>query len=368
VITEIPTVDEFQYTGSTFLNLAWDSLITALFELDDLIIAEGEERDFNLKNPRFAREPLLCNIASRYWQLASKPLSISLALAEQGIEFLLKSRIIEHSPFLLISRNPKEWPRKCDRKNTPFSQFQTIEAQDLLLVHDTVAETRLPDDFKTRHGNLRRKRNVILHTVDPSLKVLPTDVAIEILQASNHLIGVGRWFEMRRDYLEKSPGGVNMSEDDIYDRLTVEADRIVDILSPSQLQSLLGFSKRSRRYYCPKCRRHAWKHREVIPRLAQLKPNSPSSTNIYCFVCGTNAKVIRDSCIHPECKGNVIEPSMPSFFNEYPPKYVEFEQDGEKKAHLNWYNEDGSLEILDLRMRVPICLSCWEYQEKEEST
>jgi hypothetical protein len=184
LITEIPTVDEFQYTGSTFLNLAWDSILTLLYELDDLNTAEVEERDFNLKHPDFAREPKLCNVATKYWQLASKPLSISLALAEQGIEFLLKSRIVEHSPFLLISGNPKEWPSRCDRENTPFSKFQTIEAQYLLRVHDSIADVRLPDDFKTRYQELRRKRNVIFHTVDPSLRVSPVDVAIEILQAS----------------------------------------------------------------------------------------------------------------------------------------------------------------------------------------
>jgi hypothetical protein len=57
---------------------------------------------------------------------------------------------------------------------------------------------------------------------------------------------------------------------------------------------------------------------------------------------------------------------MPTFFNKYPPEFTEFVKDGEKMAHMKWYDDKGSVEVLDLRMSAPICLSCWEFQKERE--
>jgi hypothetical protein len=190
------------------------------------------------------------------------------------------------------------------------------------------------------------------------------DVVLEILEASHNLIGKGEWFRSRRKYLQRAPTGVNISDNEIWDRLMIEADRIIDILRPSETQSLLGFSRRRRQYFCPKCRRHASKHREEIPRLAQLNPNSPGSTNLYCFVCGTKADVLRVSCKYPDCKGNVIEPPMPYVLDyDYPPEFTEFERDGKKMARMRWREEDGSVEVIEGPMRPSKCLTCWRPQD-----
>ena len=110
-------------------------------------------------------------MSDEYWASAQKPLSVALALVQQGTELLLKSRIIEVSPFLIFKGDPSLWPSGCDKQEISFSEFKTIDAQDLIRVHDTVVTSRLTEEFKNRYENLRRKRNTIMHTVDKNVCV-----------------------------------------------------------------------------------------------------------------------------------------------------------------------------------------------------
>lgn len=115
-------------------------------------------------------------MAAAFWEASRQRLSVSLATAQQGVEFILRSRIAEISPFLLIGSLPLDWPRKCDQQDTQFADFRTIAAQDLLRVHDAVAPAWLGPDFLAKFEELRKTRNAIMHTVDARVSPRAEDV------------------------------------------------------------------------------------------------------------------------------------------------------------------------------------------------
>lgn len=287
MIIDIPTSADFDQSESSFLNLAWDAVVRLLFELEDSQLREWDDDGA---------------VSNEYWQAAQWSLSTSLALTQQGVEFLLKGRIAAISPFLLITGNPSEWPRGCDKQDISFAEFRTIDAQDLIRVHDTFAHTGLPENFKEQFNRLRKLRNSIIHTVNKSMRITPHQIIAEILEVSIHLLTPGKWVDLRRAYLEKSPTTVAYSTDELEYALAREMLIIVEELKPQELKELLGFNKKKRRYICLSC---SYPDGEFYPELAQLKPNTPESTSVYCFVCGKTHIVVRTDCKY--CEGNVID-------------------------------------------------------------
>jgi hypothetical protein len=97
MITNIPSADDFQESGMGFLNLAWDTISSIAITWGD---AEAQLWKTSANDP------------NTYWMSAQKPLATALVLACQGVEMLLKSKICEVSPFLLIAGDPRGWPAK----------------------------------------------------------------------------------------------------------------------------------------------------------------------------------------------------------------------------------------------------------------
>ena len=82
MIIDIPDKEDFFQSGLSMLNLAWNAVASLYIdleysELDD----QGEEGQ----------------TTEAYWKAAQHPISIALALAQQGIELFLKGRIAEVS-------------------------------------------------------------------------------------------------------------------------------------------------------------------------------------------------------------------------------------------------------------------------------
>ena len=93
--------------------------------------------------------------------------------------------------------------------------------------------------------------------------------------------------------------------------LACEINLVVDLLKPTEVDKYFNFNKKQRRYICPVCYEEAFSEDFVhtglsdrIPKLAQLKPNRPTSTSVYCIVCNEDSIVAREDC---SCRGNVIK-------------------------------------------------------------
>ncbi|VTT99588.1 Uncharacterized protein OS=Pirellula staleyi (strain ATCC 27377 / DSM 6068 / ICPB 4128) GN=Psta_3436 PE=4 SV=1 [Gemmataceae bacterium] len=361
MITELPTRADFENTGIALLNLAWQSILGLALNLVDARVDEWEEDLGPDDDPAAASDVVAVtadtldtayaqvkdveevkaarslwvwyatlgdvqkaqigdfetgwgllgrgktNEATRqYWESSQQELATAVALAQQGTEFLLKGHIAEVSPFLLLTGGVREWPGGCETADTPFSEFKTIDAQDLPRAHDTVCSPRLPADFKERFEQLRRVRNSIMHTVNRRAQFTTRDGVLAILEVVDFLVGQRQWLRLRREYLDRGPDLAPYSSDDhTLCHMARELVYVIELLEPAQARRFFGFEKRQRRYLCPSCE-HECANWDIGVTLAQLQPNTPDSTTVYCILCRQTHTVVREKCNLDDCPGNVI--------------------------------------------------------------
>lgn len=291
MVSDVPTAEDFRVYGLRFLNLGWATALTIALELVDAHQWGGDVDQ---------------EIREDFVRAAEPELGTALALVEQGVEFLLKSRIAEISPWLLLSRNPEGWPRRCDKEDTPFAEFHTMDAQDLVRVHDTVCRTRLCEEFVATFKELRRKRNAMMHTVDRRVKSSITEIIEAVLLAAHTLAGDQRWTRHRREFMEKDRDSA-LNIDWLDYRFAREFAAVLAQLPRSTVERYVGLPNGPRVYLCPLCRHSNPDAGELECRSAVLEPNEPMSTRVRCCVCEEPQAVLRRQCVHSECKGNVID-------------------------------------------------------------
>jgi hypothetical protein len=292
MITNVPTPGDFSAHGIMFLNFAWDAVFGLFSDYKDA-------EDFNAIWDKQQTDD--------YWRAAKRPLSIAHALAQQGAELVLKSQIAAQSPYLLLSASPREWPKSCDKQDTSFADFRTIDSQDLIRVCNTVCTNPLSEQLVTTFDRFRKQRNSLLHTVDNRLD-FPAKEIVEYVLDTAHLIAPPKWPSLRHTYLAEQPVSHLHDVDCTMNRLGREMEQMIELVDRGKLLSLFGFDKNHRRYICPSCYdgcEHDYDP-DFYPRTAQLQPNTPESTNVHCFVCGEDTSVTRKKCDDNQCKGNVI--------------------------------------------------------------
>ena len=289
MIKNIPRAQDFREVGFQLLHNATDTIL-----------------DLQLEWYRHLEEGLADDeIEADYWQAASRRISTALTVVQQATDFLMKGRIAAVSPFLLIAGDPQNWPCGSKAKNfeVDFAAFRTIDSRDLTRVHDTCVPQRLSDEFRTIHESMRKRRNSLMHTVDPGIRVEAKEVLLGILEVFKEFEGAASWLSSRRSYLPGRPEMVPYGGDLTLSELVIEFEILVSLLSPSEAIRLLGFPKRRRRYICPTCRASMSDYDpDFVPQTALLDPNTPSSTHVYCVVCDCKELVERKSCPEPQCK------------------------------------------------------------------
>lgn len=270
MIKEIPSDHDFISTGLSLLCHSWGTVLDLLKELE---FAE----DWNGID--------IPEISDSYWEAAKQILMTALSIAQQGSEFIIKGKIAEISPFLLIASKPNEWPKIS--KSCPdvyFSDFKTLDSQDLIKVHNMVCSKILPDKFVTKFNELRRMRNAIIHTVDTRINIHVRDVIESILFTFKHLFPNEDWVETRRDFFFNSPNAEIYSTDGYEGVIVREFKIIIDLLPPKSLKEYFGFNKKAKRYICPNCLSSS-EDEQIESKTVVLKPDSPKPQKYYCFVC-----------------------------------------------------------------------------------
>jgi hypothetical protein len=290
MISDIPTSQDFYISGKELLDFSWDIVADLLTDLDNA-------QDFGIEPEEVSEE---------YWGAAKRRLTTALAVTQQGVELILKGKIAEVSPFILITDSPQAWPSPYSGKEISFSQFRTLDAQDLIRVYDTFSPIHLRPEFTTLFNSLREKRNSIMHSVDQKLGVKVIEVVDSILYMHKALFPNETWGQVRLDFLISSPivkldRNVSVS----INRVCWEISLIFKLLEPAKIKAYFGVDKRQRLYFCPKCYESADHDYTYDYKLATLKPKGPESTKVYCPICNQEHYVVRKSC-SVTCKGNVI--------------------------------------------------------------
>lgn len=296
MITDIPTAAEFHNAGLNMLYMAWEiavDLVSDLDQIEDMGGAiEGEEDE------------------AAYWSKAQPALSNAFGLIQQAMEMALKARIASVSPYLLIDRNPKDWPGTPDKKDVPFSEFRTLDAADLVKVHNTFRPDTLSDDFRTFFDEVRRQRNVLMHSV-PKQNFAAGTLVGHVLTAAKHLYSERRWPEHCVYMVNQSRfAAVGVGIDSTMNSVLRQVDVAIRSLSPADAKGFFSFEKR-RAYVCPVCWDQAdHDYQDSWPRLAQLTEKTATADKLHCVVCAATSPVERAKCLKPTCEGNVIAEGM----------------------------------------------------------
>lgn len=292
MILEVPSSVDFKNHGIDYLNIGWGTVLDLLISLENVSEYHDDE---DIKE-----------IGADFWIAADRELGTALSLIQQGVEFLIKARICEVSPWLLITRNPSEWPRGSSQQDVNYSLFRTIDAQDLIKVHDTFSTQRISAEFVAVFDLLRQQRNSIVHTVDKTLRLSSSKLIEQLLIVSEHLLGSRSWLKHRLEFLERDRRNELYPDDTGNNyRVAREFVAIVSALKPAELKRFFNFNKRQRSYRCPDCTNLDWNYEGET---AQLTPNSPQSTNLHCYACGQDFTIERTDCVESECNGNVFDP------------------------------------------------------------
>ncbi|WP_326999171.1 hypothetical protein [Comamonas testosteroni] len=283
MITHVPTPQDFYDAGHELFDFAWDTV--AKFWAD---LAEAEEWGVDRKE-----------VSEEYWLAARRRLASSLAVTQQGVELLLKGKIAEISPFLLLSDPPAKWPAIPKR----FVEYRTVDAQDLVSLLNSISSTQLPENFIRRFNELRSSRNKIFHSVDNELTVAASEVLETILEFNKTLFPDQSWAKKRAGFIDEAPS--THLDIDYWGATLVcrEMDFVFSLLSPAAVLKYFGVDIRKHRYQCPKCLESLHQDDDSRFRLAQLTPMTNDSEKLYCPICHEAHDILRNKCTN--CKATV---------------------------------------------------------------
>lgn len=265
MIKDIPTAEEFQISASDLLNTAWGHVTELLIEFDSIYwFIEGDvvapevtpDGEMTIRVP-LSDEQIESN-TEQFWRASKQTMSIALTLIQQAVEFYIKGRIVSISPHLLLTAPISSWPKKSNSEDVFFSSFKTIDAQDLIKVHDTVYKERFSDDFKRWYEKMRALRNKVMHSV--ARDTLKPEELIEAILYIHEYFGPNKWLIDRQIFLSHTPSYCTEAvrySDNIFKYITKqvseELNTVVDKLSPSVVSKYFDYDKRTRALLCPEC-------------------------------------------------------------------------------------------------------------------
>lgn len=303
MLTDIPDSSDFYTSAENLINGAWNSL-TKLLQNHEVFEDLGSEQE----------------AISQYWLYAKPELTSALAMVQHAVEFYLKAKILSVSPYLLISLDPRSLPSKSDISDISFSEFRTLDAQDLLKIHNTFSSERLTDDFKQWFNGMRSMRNKIMHTVDKTLSVEPASLARSILECHEYLVGKNCWIQSRTSYLNRSPEhGVGIgiereNENDSYIHMAIhrELSLVINRLNPADTKRFFKYSKRLLAAPCSACykifsRCEFFDDKWTDTFVQTLQEKSNFDGEMECFVCGYVTETSEIQC--KECGGFIVDKS-----------------------------------------------------------
>ncbi|TIL80448.1 MAG: hypothetical protein E5Y89_09630 [Mesorhizobium sp.] len=283
MIVDIPSPADFHAAGLKQVHLAWQ-------------IAMQSVRDYAEATYNKLADETQEEAAAEFWLRSQPLLANAYSLIQQGMELALKGRIVAVTPYLLIG-DPKDWPNSAANGTASFGDFRTLDATDLVNVHNSVFAPRLDDEFKAFGDQVRRDRNRIMHSAAPGTFTLEL-VVKTILTAIDVLFNDIPW---PRRLLQMEYGGKFASlgfVDDAQNNVLFEIDSAIRQLTPGEAKRFFGFDNDRRAYLCPHCYSAAnrdWQ--DDWPHLAQFTTKTPGATALYCFVCERTTEVERTACL-----------------------------------------------------------------------
>jgi len=300
MLINTPHKKDFGEVANHALHTSWSTIIDIMVHSPDRTL---EKRDAK------------SNYNEKYKKSVRPALAACIASVTQSVEFFLKGRICDISPYLLISSDVKGWPKGSDVKNVDYTEFKTVDAQDLLKIHETMCENsrQLGPKFKDWYLDLRKKRNKIMHTVDKGAEYAPFDILILILECHEYFYGTNKWTIARRLFIKNyALNGLIYNEGDndgvVNEILLHELSVLFENIKPAQAKRFFCFNKKDRASKCPSCLIPIHKYYSDCKQTDMLINTLQKVDNedyMKCFVCRDTAKY-SGNCNDNECYGETI--------------------------------------------------------------
>lgn len=293
MITDIPNASDFYFAGIELLDFSWETTLNLLFEYKNLTEATGlTDEDWE----------------KTYWQSAARSLSISMATIQQAVELIIKGRICEISPFLLLVDPPKQWPTPVVGESLSFSKFRTLDAHDLIKVNNLFSSTVFSSAFTEKFHKLRNIRNKFVHTVTGQPTNDAINVVITLLFFFRELFPSENWAKTRFTSLSQSPFFRVTNDSYSINNVLEEIHYVYEILSGQDVKLYFGVNKNNRLYHCPKCRLSAESDYDEVPRIADF--HQEDGNRLFCPICADYFTVEYKNCDEDGCDGNLFYPEF----------------------------------------------------------
>lgn len=287
MITDLPTSDDLNDSARALVNMAWETALE-VFRLIERTQLEAWDNDGGFRKDYHAsRQPALRH---------------ALVMVHQAQELGLKARIAAVSPYLLLVGEPRLWPSGAERRPTSFEEFRTLDAADLVRVHNTVCDTPLDANFSRLFEEGRRARNKIVHLGGHRIVSDARDILILILDTHAALFPGVRWAKARMDH-EFYGSYALAGGDNISTGLLNDFELLQKVIAPRYIRRHFEFDKRRRAFMCLTCSSDQldW---EAGSRFAQLLEGSEDQ--LFCAVCANTQTVLRESCGVDGCRCDVL--------------------------------------------------------------
>jgi len=328
VIIEIPDGEDFARASLNLLNLSWEIAVEFLRAYEHSSVIHPEDAPTELFTDLEGKVHLLggpdnaftpeerSTAETEFWRRSQPSLGNSLSLIQQSIELGLKGRIAAVSPFLLISRDARDYPSGSAKADVPFSAFRSLDAADLMRVHNTVCAERLDDSFGAWWDSIRRQRNALIHSVSLGAEIVRPEVLMGHILVANRDLHPGiSWFQRRLRYSSNNEIQVAYHPDprEIYGGVLDEFGDALHYLPTKMVREHFGYNRRARTYTCIHCQddcdNDLW-YEWNLGKTAQLNPGNSTSTIWRCVLCERVTPVIRVRCPDEKCHSNVLSAEL----------------------------------------------------------
>ncbi|MCK1394976.1 hypothetical protein [Bradyrhizobium sp. 1] len=247
MIKNIPTADELLLVSLRLYFKAWGDLAGIITEWAEYgqWASEAQEED----------EAVDVQAGwQKYIAAAQSDLQSIFALIQQSQEIGLKARICDISPYLLLKRTDIK-PSDGENGVWDFTDFPTLDASELVRVHNMFCSTTLSKDFQTKYEEIRRGRNKISHLGIYRQNIEPLAI-IDILQLNYSELYPGRrWMEDRLHFAALGKWAGFSFDSDFNERtgLYTELWHLIPQLTESQFKWLMGHDRHEERFICHEC-------------------------------------------------------------------------------------------------------------------
>ena len=291
---------ENQPSPSDYQNVAFECLIQAyksICKVDNEELAEGILR-------------------SDIWDYNEIVLKTSVILTHQALEALLKSKISEIDPLLLLEQKQEKDKTSKKPVNCDFTDLYTISGQELLRIFFTNVDSSDYDKKLANHfEEVRLLRNKLVHGIGAN-KLNPEPVLILIFRTFTFLCGKDSFWDALQDKFYEHPAQLEGEPKFVFERADqyVHLEYLEALLGRGEMNKHFEHDFKARRYFCPDCTGEEGVlvtedgQASLYPNFKYtfLSPNETDSNNANCLVCSQDFEVERVDCNNKDCKGNVI--------------------------------------------------------------